>query len=156
MRRAIGGAYVYNLIIVFLLVAFGFLMATVSYSKAYRVSKGVISIIENYSGYAGTDSPTQSAIEYYLTSVGYNRVSVSTDNCPERKNSSGKSKKAKWAATGICIYEMDKTTYTGSDKKTKTQYITYGVISYMSIDLPIIELIKVPIYGETEKIYVFN
>jgi len=156
MKQAVGGAYVYNLVIVFLLIAFGFLMASVSYSKAYKVSKGVISIIENYSGYAGANSVTEKAIVRYLNGMGYNTSPISTSNCPVRKNSAGKSVTAKWAPVGICIYEMDKTTYKNDKNQTKTQYVTYGVVSYMRIDLPLIELIKVPIYGETEKIYVFN
>ncbi len=156
MKQAVGGAYVYNMVIVFLLVAFGFLMASVSYSKAYRVSKGVIAIIENYSGYAGANSPTETAVARYLTGMGYNTAPIKPSDCPTRKNAKGDNKSAKWAPSGICIYEMDKTTYKDGEGHTKTQYITYGVVSYMRIDLPLIELIKVPVYGETEKIYVFN
>ena len=156
MKKAIGGAYVYNMVIVFLLVAFGFLMASVSYSKAYRVSKGVIKIIENYSGYAGAGSKVEKAINQYLKSMGYNTTSINKKDCPRRENSAGSLVEASWTTSGVCIYEMNTTTYKDSKGATKVQYVTYGVISYMRIDLPLIELIKVPIYGETEKIYVFN
>ena len=149
MKKVIGETYVYNLVIIFLLIMLGFLMASYSYSKAYRVSKSILKIIENYSGYAGTDSVTQTAIDQYLIGIGYNRSAV---NCPIEDDSSGKKKEADWAISGICIYEIDKT----KDADGKNLYVTYGVVSYMRIDLPLIELISIPIYGETEKIYVFE
>ena len=149
MKQSVGGTYIYNLVIVFLLVAFGFLMASVSYSKAYRVSKGVLSIIENYSGYAGNNSATKTALERYLKTMGYNMSPIETNDCPVKKG-----KKAKWAPAGICIYETAK--QARADDSSKTEYITYGVVSYMRIDLPLISAIKIPIDGETEKIYVFN
>ena len=155
MKKSVGGAYVYNLVIVFLLIAFGFLMASISYSKAYRVSKGVTSIIESYSGYAGTNSVTQNKIDMYLQSMGYNRIEMKKSDCPKKKNTEGKNATA-WTKSGICIYQIDTQTYKDSDGKTKTRYVSYGVVSYMSIDLPLIQLIRIPIYGETEKIYVFN
>ena len=160
MKKSIGGAYVYNLIIVFLLIAFGFLMASFSYSKAYRVSKGILKIIENYSGYAGTSSPTATAITNYLNGMGYNKFPITIDYCPQKKNSSGTEISANWAQDGLCIYKVDETPCPAKANNLKstntTCYITYGVVSYMSIDLPLIELVRVPIYGETERIYVFN
>ena len=156
MKKAVGGAYVYNLVIVFLLIAFGFLMATVSYSKAYRVSKAIVSIIENHSGYAGTGTLADKEIARYLTSIGYNTMAIDKKNCPVRKNASGQEVNASWSTNGVCIYQIDTTKYKDPDNQEKTLYVTYGVVSYMRIDLPLIELIKVPIYGETEKIYVFN
>ena len=64
MKKAIGGVYVYNLVIVFLLIMVGFIMATLSYTKAFRVSKSIASIIERSSGYNKT---SQAAISKYLT-----------------------------------------------------------------------------------------
>jgi len=147
MKKAIGGVYVYNLVIIFLLIMFGFLMASYSYSKAFRVSKSVTNIIENYSGYAGTSSATQTKIDQYLNSIGYNKPTVSVNSCPVKN-----SKKADWAVSGLCIYKMN----VMKDKDKNDLYVTYGVVSYMAIDLPLIELIKIPVYGETEKIYVFK
>ena len=148
MKKAIDGEYVYNLVIIFLLIMFGFLMASYSYSKAYRVSKSVVGIIENHSGYAGTNSITQKAIDTYLQGIGYNMDAIKIKDCPQKNG-----KSADWAVSGICIYKANVT----KDKDGKTDlYITYGVVSYMRIDLPLIELIKVPVYGETERIYVFK
>ncbi len=144
MKKAIGGAYVYNLVIIFLLIMFGFLMASYSYNKAFKVSKSVAKIIENDSGY---NSKSKEEINNYLKIIGYNKSEIKKDKCPVKKG-----KKAEWSMSGLCIYKasIDK------DKDGKEMYITYGIVSYMSIDLPLIELIRVPIYNETEKIYIFN
>ena len=50
MKQSIGGVYVLNLVIIFLLIMFGFIMASFSYMKAFKVTKGVAAIIENSSG----------------------------------------------------------------------------------------------------------
>ena len=147
MKKAIGGVYVYNLVIIFLLIMFGFLMASFSYMKAFRISKGVAKIIENYSGYSDSNTKVKEAINSHLTSIGYNMSPLEKKDCPQ-KNGKG----ADWTTSGLCIYKAKEI----KDAKGKTMYITYGVVSYMSIDLPLIELIKIPIYGETERIYVFN
>ena len=143
MKKSIGGVYVYNLVIIFLLIMFGFFLALFSYTKAYRVSKGVISIIENHSGY---NDNTQKDIDLYLNNMGYNKVTVDVEKCPREKVAGGSKEKAIKAISGLCIYKSSQ----------DDTYITYGVLSYMTIDLPLIELIKIPIYGETEKIYIFK
>jgi len=141
VKKAIGGAYVYNLVIIFLLIMFGFFLALFSYTKAYRVSKSVVTIIENHSGY---NDNTQKDIDAYLNNMGYR---VNSDSCPQRNDSKGKKVDAiESTDSGLCIYEISK----------ENSYITYGVVTYMTIDLPLINLIKVPIYGETEKIYIFK
>ena len=138
MKKAIGGVYIYNLIIIFLLIMFGFIMASISYTKAFRVSKGIAAIVERFSGY---NTKSQATISTYLTSLGYQKRTISKDDCPTKKG-----KKAVDAKDGICIYVVEE----------KDKYITYGIISYMTIDLPLIELIRIPIYNETEKIYIFS
>lgn len=138
MKKAIGGVYIYNLIIIFLLIMFGFIMASISYTKAFRVSKGVAAIIERSSGY---NSVSQDSISTYLTSLGYQRRTMTKEECPVKKG-----KEATAAKDGLCVYIIEE----------KDKYVTYGIISYMTIDLPLIELLRVPIYIETEKIYIFN
>ena len=143
MKKAVGGAYVYNLVIIFLLIMLGFFLALFSYTKAYRVSKSVITIIENHSGY---NSETKKDINTYLDTMGYNKFDITVDKCPEQKTSKGTKAVAKEAFSGLCIYEIS------NDKN----YVSYGVLSYMIIDLPLIDIIKIPIYGETERIYIFK
>ena len=138
MKKAIGGVYIYNLIIIFLLIMFGFIMASISYTKAFRVSKGIAAIVERFSGY---NTKSQATISTYLTSLGYQKRTITKEDCPTKKG-----KDAIDAKDGICIYIVEE----------KDKYITYGIISYMTIDLPLIELIRIPIYNETEKIYIFS
>ena len=138
MKQSIGGVYVLNLVIIFLLIMFGFIMASFSYMKAFKVTKGVSAIIENSSGY---NKISQKLISDYLDSVGYQKYDIAVENCPVKNE-----KEAVVANDGLCIYNV------ASDGT----YLTYGIVSYMYIDLPLISLIKIPIYIETEKIYNFE
>ncbi len=140
MKKAVGGVYIYNLVIVFLLIAFAFVCALLSYTKAFKVSKSISSIIEKSSGY---NSVSQKSIEQYLNSIGYQVVITEPAKCPTKNG-----RAASDVFKGVCIYEI-------SDKNNN-KYINYGIVSYMTIDFPIIDLIKVPVYIETERIYVFN
>lgn len=140
MKKSIGGTYVLNLIIVFLLIMFGFLMALFSYTKAYKVSKEVTNIIQNNSGY---NDYSKKEIENYLKSIGYKIVTVS---CPS------KNEQKVYNDNGLCIYQFS----TYKDGNNKDLYATYGIVSYMTIELPLINLIKIPIYEETDKIYIFK
>lgn len=137
MKKAIGGTYIYGLIIIFLLIMFGFLMACFSYNKAFRVSKSTLKIIESYGGYNKLSSKE---IERYLDSIGYYKFKINKEDCPDKE------KLVLDANNGICVYQVELT----------EKSITYGLVSYMTIDLPLVELIKIPIYGETEKIYIFG
>lgn len=138
MKKAIGGVYIYNLIIIFLLIMFGFIMASLSYTKAFKVSKGVAAIVERFSGY---NDKSKEEISKYLSSLGYQKRPMTKEECPEKKD-----EKAIDASDGICVYLIAE----------EGKYVTYGIISYMTIDLPVIELFRIPIYIETEKIYIFS
>lgn len=138
MKQSIGGVYVLNLVIIFLLIMFGFIMASFSYMKAFKVTKGVAAIIESSSGY---NDVSKKLISNYLDGVGYQRYNVTVEKCPYKNG-----KKADYASDGICIYNV----------VSEGTYLTYGIVSYMYIDLPLISLVKIPIYIETEKIYYFK
>ncbi|MBQ4633793.1 MAG: hypothetical protein IJB71_00405 [Bacilli bacterium] len=146
MKKAIGGVYIYNLVIIFLLIMFGFIMASISYTKAFKVSKSIAAIIERSAGY---NSVSIEKINAYLSSIGYQRIKL--ESCPTKKGKNAiRANGGTPYPNGICVYEVDGKT-AANDK-----YITYGITSYMTIDLPLINLIKIPIYIETEKIYIFS
>ena len=51
MRQAIGSVPMYNIIIIFIVITFGFLSATLSYMKAFKVNGRIAKALENYEGY---------------------------------------------------------------------------------------------------------
>lgn len=149
MRQAIGSVPLYNIIIVFILLTFGFLSATLSYMKAFKVNGRIAKALENYEGY---NILSNEEITDSLNTIGYRVGDPSTYTCPVRKG-----KNPVNAIQGknhvYCIYELDYY----QNGKTKTRYFNYGIVTYIFFDIPIIgETLKIPVYSETEKIFRFS
>lgn len=171
MKQSIGTTYLLNIIFIFIVIVFAFLSATLSYYKAYKVNTRILNAIEEYEGYNGN---AQQEINQILGGIGYTRG-----------NSSGcKSEKVKNGVKGIlvsgdtlsstttgdivydtnlqaeqydyCIYLYKDTTRTGTSNDSR-YYYSYGVITYMHMNLPIVnQVIKIPVFTRTEKIYKFT
>lgn len=150
MKQAIGSVPMYNIIIVFIVLTFGFLAATLSYMKAFKVNGRIAKALENYEGY---NILSDQEITNTLTSIGYRIAEPGSFECPTKKN-----KQAVTALTGgtknhyYCIYELDYY-QTGN---IKTKYFNYGVLTYIFVDLPFGFNFKLPVYSETEKIFHFT
>ena len=82
MKQAIGSVPMYNIIIVFIVLTFGFLTATLSYMKAFKVNGRIAKALENYEGYN-----TLSDREIYntLSAIGYRTSSPDNYQCPTKK-----------------------------------------------------------------------
>lgn len=150
MRQAIGSVPMYNIIIVFIVLTFGFLAATLSYMKAFKVNGRIAKALENYEGY---NSLSNAEINQTLSAIGYRIADPGSYECPIKngKNAvaalSGQEKKHQY-----CIYELDY--YQNGNVKTK--YFNYGVLTYIFVDLPFGFKIQIPVYSETEKIFHFT
>jgi len=157
MKASIAHTFVYNLIIVFILIVFGVLAAAVNYYKAFKVNNMVIASIEKCEGYndcsIGEISNTLDAMGYIVDD------NFTSSDCPKRKNATNVTAVP---SHRICIYEYDDTLYV-SDTKTGTyraeeegSYYKYSVMSYIYIDLPLIEAFDIPIHTRAERIYKFS
>ena len=51
MKQAIGATQIINYVIVFIVITFGFLIATLSYMKAFKVNSAISNSIEKFEGY---------------------------------------------------------------------------------------------------------
>lgn len=147
MKQAIGSVPIYNIIMVFIVITFGFLAATLSYMKAFKVNGKIAKSLENYEGY---NDLSDAEITKTLTSIGYRIGDPTSFTCPVKKGktavSAGSSKNHVY-----CIYEYD---YYGNGK---TRYFNYGIITYIFFDVPVIGgTFKIPVYSETEKIFHFT
>lgn len=136
MKQGIGLTYTLNFVIVFILITFAFLFGIMSYYKAFKVNSRISNAIENHEGY---NSLSEKEINNVLDSLGYRKGSV---GCSKRK--SQESKESNYA---ICIYEYP---------VNESGYFRYGIVTYIYIDLPLVNEFKIPIYSETEKIYKFS
>ena len=68
MNSAIAHTYLYNIIIIFLLIVFAFVMGMVVYYKSFKINKNMLSIIEKYEGY---NTYSKRDIDYSLNAIGY-------------------------------------------------------------------------------------
>ena len=114
MKQAIGNVPIYTIIIIFMVVTFGFLLATLSYMKAYKVNGKIARSLENHEGY---NALSDKEIANTLTSIGYRAQIV---KCPERN---GKAAVAGLANKrhAYCIYEYP--VYQQGNIKTKFNYL---------------------------------
>ena len=139
MKQSVGSVPMYTVIAFFIVIIFTFLAATMSYYKAFKMNAKVSSIIERCEGY---NSCSSAEIERIKNNYGYNTHAAGTYNCP--KKSGGKL--LDLGINGTCIYYFDE----GS------RY-SYGVVTFMTWELPIIgEIVKMPIFSKTDRLYKFK
>lgn len=140
MKEAIGSIPLYNFIIIFIVVTFGFLMATLTYYKAFKLNSKISYSLEKYEGY---NSLAVAEIDKNLTAMGYRKSGAI--ECPIKSNTTGQNSNTSFP---ICIYELP---------KKANGYFTYGVMTYIYVDIPIVgATFKIPVYTETERIYEFS
>jgi hypothetical protein len=142
MRQAIGSVPLYNIIIVFIVITFGFLSATLSYVKAFKVNSNIAKQLERYEGY---NSLSEEEINNILSTLGYRVLGSDTKSCPTKKI--GNVIENKNDNYNICIYESS----------LKNGYFNYGILTYIYMDIPIIGgTFKIPVYTESERIFKFS
>lgn len=138
MREAIGNSYLVSISIVLLFLIMAMLVASLSYSKAYKAKNKIISIIEKYDGYT-----VQAETDVYadLKKMGYklnttDRTCALYDSMTLLHNTTN-------GKYDYCLYSVitSRGTY-------------YHVVAYMHFDLPIVgQYITIPIKGDSRTIY---
>ena len=142
MKQSIGTSFMLNFIIVFIVVTFAFLTAAISYMKAFKVNNAIADSIEKYEGY---NHLAIDEINRKLGTLGYSNESP---QCGSRtKDGTTYQALAGDDSFDYCVY------YYGVDDKN---YQKYGIVTYLNLDLPIVNRIKVRIYSETEKMYFYG
>lgn len=181
MKQSIGGTYLIYFISIFILIVFAFLCGIINYMKAFKVNSAIANALENYEGY---NSLSRAEIDRKLGTIGYRKSSSVT--CKTRNVSGKNYSVVddmNLLGYDVCIYEIDAKVgrskcddmlssalgtggSTGSSlleaqkcikesDKVMTSF-KYGIITYIYIDLPMINELRIPIYSETEKIYDFS
>lgn len=145
MKQAIGSIPMYNIIIVFLVLTFSFLLATLSYMKAFKVNGRIAKALENYEGY---NKLSDEEIFNTLNTIGYRIGDSSSYTCPDR-NGAKAVDAGQFKNHVYCIYEYH--------NYGNTEYFNYGIVTYIFIDIPVVGgKFKIPVYSETEKIFHFT
>ncbi len=138
MREAIGGTWIFTIVIVFIVLFSGYLAISVNYSKAFKVKNSIVSIIEQHEG---LNTGAQDEIENYLSGVGYYVYSKcssgETGYGPNTTNTGYK----------YCISKRE----SGEGTFRKTYYM---VRVFFRLDLPVLgNLFVFPVSGETKAVY---
>lgn len=143
MRESLGSVFLYNIIILFIIVTFAFLSGTLAYMKAFKANSRIVNAIEKYEGYNYLASDE---IEGVLQTLGYR---METPNCGARDGIEPMEQIGD-KEYYFCVYHYSPD-ITGSDSKDY-----YGVVTYMYFDFPVVGNVKIPLYAKTEKVYRFN
>ena len=143
MRESFGSAFLYNIIILFIIVTFAFLSGTLSYMKAFKANSRIVNAIEKYEGY---NDLADIEIDNVLTTLGYRADSA---NC-SLKDGVESMEQIGDKIFQYCIYHFSPE---NSDLINKDYY---GVTTYMYFDFPVIGNFTIPLYTKTEKVYRFS
>ncbi len=150
MREAIGGTWLFGLVITFIVFFASFLAISVNYSKAFNVKNNIVDMISKYEG---NNCNARKKIGNYLSDVGY----LVTGDCGsiDGDKYDAYDLKGNKLASGKKGYYCIAKTDTGSDTDIKKSY--YRVIVFFRVDLPVIgNITTFKIKGETESIYYAN
>ena len=139
MREAIGNAFIFNIVIVFVIIVMMLLVGSLAYTKAFKVKNRIVNVIEKNDGF------TLDAIEEIrrdLSSIGY-RISFNSKSCKNRDDVAPIYGGNNNGDYHYCVYEYD---------TQRGKY--YHVKTFMHFDIPIIGgFIEFPVSGETRIIY---
>lgn len=136
MKQGVGTTVTINIMAIFIVVTFAFLVITLNYYKAYKVNNAISSSIEKYEGY---NDLAKNEIATKLTSIGYVR---DNKNCPTKYGQN------LTQDTSYCVYES-------YDSKKNTY--KYTIVTYLNMQIPIInQVLNLPVKTTTESIYYFN
>lgn len=143
MKQSVGQTYLIYFISIFILIVFAFLCGIVNYMRAFKVNSAITNALENYEG---LNQYSKTEIDNKLSSLGYRRgTSANAKKCNSYLH--GGSFQNVEVNHDICISQI------GGNREG--DYFKYGVTTFIYLDLPWISEIKIPIYSESEKIYLF-
>lgn len=158
MREGIGSVFLYNMIILFIIIVFGLLSATISYYKAFKVNERLLFMIDKFEGY---NNLSVEEMHDFLKSIGYASVPGANvqSQCPSSKDG-GTLITSKNAHHLYCVYYFaddrgnNEMGVTNGDREPI--YYNYAITSYIYVDLPIAGSFKLPVYTKGERIYNFS
>lgn len=163
MREAIGGTWLTQLVIVFMLIFVAFLALSLNYTKAFKMKNEVLTIIEKYEGLTTSANANEQGsikiINKYLQNNGY-RIMKS---CPEgsygASNLNEENPSLKYIVKGdknkyyYCVTKMKKKE---NDKNTKDEGKAYYKVNlFLYFNLPVLgDIFTFDINGTTGDIVI--
>jgi len=144
MRESISYTATINLIIVFIIIVFTFLSATLIYYKSNKVGKIITNSIEKYEGY---NKLAENEVLLNLTSIGYNKKNISCGNISScTLIADDGNVEFGNGDDGYCVYLCE-----------EDNYYYYRIKTNMMINIPIInDLLNIPVFSNTNRLYDFE
>ena len=153
MREGIGATWLFQIVIVFVLLFSGYLAVSMNMSKAFKVKDEVINIIQRR---GGIDTVAVEEIEAYLSKVGYSTIG----NCPQNDGWRGLSKNPKLGfypeatRSNLCVKPVDLPERYESYPGELPYSAYFRIKVFFHMDLPIFgSLFNMDIVGDTTRIY---
>ncbi len=171
MREAIGGTWLFGIVILFIALFASFLAYSISYTRAFNTKNEIINLIERSEGYTicakgeGDDNLGQgecnvknmtedqlknnTSVEaqayYKIIKAGYNYSAGESIDCTSVGHASATAKPG-----GYCI-----TKYGQCDQALGEKFsVHYKVTTFIALRLPVVDItFNVPITGETRTLY---
>lgn len=140
MKQGIGFSVTINIIAIFIVVTFAFLVASLNYYKAYRVNNAISDSIEKYEGY---NDLAKAEIASKLTSLGYVN---GRSKCPDHN---GKQQlNDQLDRYSYCVYE---------EEIDESGMFKYYIVTYLNFNIPVVnQTLNIPVKTYTEGIYYFS
>ena len=141
MRGPIAYTFLFNLVMIFVLIIFAFMAGTMSYYKAFKVNNNIVHNIEKLEGF---NEDSKLYIERFLGSISYKSGGI---KCAEKYRDM------------FLVYEGQDYSYCiyiDNESPMAGDYYKYGVLTYMEIDLPLINLVNFRVFTKTNSIYKFT
>ena len=149
MREAIGGTWLFGLVLTFIVFFASFLAISINYSIAFNVKNNIVDLVSKYEG---NNNCARKQISDYLEKVGY----LVPGDCPKDDafHYTGYGLDGR-ETTGKAYYCISNDTVDNPTVVLKKNY--YRVVIFFKIDLPLVgNLTTFKIKGETESIYYPN
>ena len=140
MKQSVGYSVTLNIVIVFIVIIFTFLSATLIYYKSNKVSNIITETIEKYEGY---NEYSRAEISQRLTALGYNKNKLrncgTIDGCELQYHGDD----------GYCVNTCDDT--------ERPCYYYYRIKTNMLVNVPIVnDFLELPIYANTVSLFDFE
>lgn len=134
MKQGMGFSVTINIMAVFIVVTFAFLVASLNYYKAYRVNNAISDSIEKFEG---LNDLAKNEISSKLVSLGYVN---GTKKCKDGNLND--------TALNYCVY---------AEKNENTGKYKYKVVTFLNFNIPVInQTLNIPVKTYTKAIYQFN
>lgn len=141
MKAAIGNSLLLGIILTFVTTVLLILVSSIVYTKSFRIKNRIVDVIEKYEVYDVEN--VQPEIEQLLREIGYKANSYS-DNSSCNRYGDDASLVNPSSAYYYCVFKIE-------TEKSRGYY--YKVVTFAYLDLPLVNAIQVPVYGETKIFY---